>query len=253
MDTTLNLILATLAFIGIHALPATSLRGLAVKTLGEGAYTGLFSLTSAALLAWMAFEYSRAPFEGLWPGLRLVPVVVTPVAFVLLACGLLGRNPTLSGQAGALKREDPARGIIRVTRHPVMWAIMLWAAAHLLAVGSLQAVIFFGGLLLLAAAGTTLQDARNARVLGEDWARFAALTSNVPFVAVARGRNRIAWREIGWLRPAIGVSLKRAASDARRARAAAACRRTSPSASLTCSCSTFSVRSRDVMPRWISS
>ena len=206
VDSTLFLILATLAFIGIHALPATPLRGAAVKALGEGAYLGLFSLASAALLAWMAFEYSRAPFEGLWPGLRLVPVVVTPVAFVLLACGLLGRNPTLSGQAGALRREEPARGIIRVTRHPIMWAIVLWAGAHLLAIGSLQAVIFFGGLLLLAAAGTTLQDARNARQLGEDWARFAALTSNVPFAAIARGRNRIAWSEIGWARPAAGLA-----------------------------------------------
>jgi uncharacterized membrane protein len=38
-----------------------------------------------------------------------------------------------------------------------------------------------------------------------DWARFAALTSNVPFVAIAQGRNRIVWREIGWLRLVIGI------------------------------------------------
>jgi len=36
-----------------------------------------------------------------------------------------------------------------------------------------------------------------------DWARFVALTSNIPFVAIARGRNRMAWREIGWMRPVI--------------------------------------------------
>ena len=86
-----------------------------------------------------------------------------------------------------------------------MWAIMLWAGAHLLAIGSLQAVIFFGGLLLLAAAGTTLQDARKAAQLGEDWERFAALTSNLPFMAIAQGRNRVVWREIGWWRPAVGL------------------------------------------------
>jgi uncharacterized membrane protein len=105
-----------------------------------------------------------------------------------------------------MKSEDAARGIIRVTRHPVMWAIMLWSAAHVLAIGSLQAVIFFGGLLVLAAAGTTLQDARKAKTLGEDWARFAALTSNLPFLAVAQGRNRVVWREIGWWRPAAGLA-----------------------------------------------
>jgi uncharacterized membrane protein len=207
VDNTLTLILATLLFIGIHALPATPLRAVAVRALGEGAYLGLFSLASLAVLVWMGIEYKRAPFEGLWPGLRLVPIAVVPLAFVLLACGLLARNPTLTGQSAALKGAEPARGMIRITRHPVMWAIMLWAAAHILAIGSLQAVIFFGGLLLLAAAGTTLQDARKAKLLGEDWKRFAALTSNVPFLAVAQGRNRIAWREIGWTKPALGIAL----------------------------------------------
>ena len=88
-----------------------------------------------------------------------------------------------------------------------MWAILLWAGAHLLAIGSLQSVVFFGGLLLLAAAGTTLQDARNAAALGEQWARFRALTSNVPFAAVLQRRNRVVWREIGWAGPAAGLAL----------------------------------------------
>lgn len=206
MDSTLTLIVATLAFLGLHVLPSTPLRALAVKAIGEPAWLGLFSLASLAGLAWMAAEYGRAPTEALWPGLRLVPVAVLPFAFILLACGLLSRNPALLGQAGALKREDAARGIIRVTRHPVMWAIILWAAAHLLALGTLQAAVFFGGLLLLAAAGTTLQDARKASALGEDWRRFAALTSNVPFGAIVQGRNRLAWREIGWWRPAAGLA-----------------------------------------------
>ena len=206
MDNTLYLILATLVFLGIHVLPSTPLRSLAVQALGERGYLGLFSLASLAGLAWMSMAYGRAPFEGLWPGLRLVPIAVLPLAFVLLACGLLSSNPALLGHAGVLRREDAARGIIRVTRHPVMWAIMLWAAAHILAIGSLQAVIFFGGLLLLAAAGTTLQDARKAKLLGEDWKRFAALTSNVPFLAVAQGHNRVVWREIGWWRPAAGLA-----------------------------------------------
>jgi len=206
LDSTLYLIIATLVFLGIHVLPSTPLRTLAVQALGERGYLGLFALVSLAGLAWMSTAYGRAPFEGLWPGLRLVPIAVLPLAFVLLACGLLSSNPALLGQAGVLRREDAARGIIRVTRHPVMWAIMLWAAAHILAIGSLQAVIFFGGLLLLAAAGTTLQDARKAKLLGEDWQRFAALTSNVPFQAIAQRRNRIAWREIGWWRPAAGLA-----------------------------------------------
>jgi len=205
VDSTLYLILATLLFLAIHIVPSTPIRTLALKALGERGYLGLFSLASLGGLAWMSMAYGRAPFEGLWPGLRLVPLAVMPIALILLACGVLTSNPVLLGQAAMLKREDPARGIVRITRHPIMWGIMLWAAAHILAIGSLQAVIFFGGLLLLAAAGTTMQDARKAAQLGEDWQRFAARTSNVPFLAVAQGRNRLVWREIGWVQPAVGL------------------------------------------------
>lgn len=205
MDSTPHLLLATLVFLGIHVLPSTPLRALAVRLIGEGPYLGLFSLASLGGLAWMTYAYKQATFFALWPGLHLLPLAVTPFAFVLLACGVLARNPTLTGQAGALKHPEAARGILRITRHPVMWAIILWAGSHLFAIGSLQAVILFGGLFLLAAAGTTLQDARKAAQLGDDWQRFAARTSNIPFVAIAQGRNLLSWREIGWRNPAIGL------------------------------------------------
>ncbi len=205
MDATLYLIIATLVFLAIHIVPSTPLRALAVKAVGGRAYLGLFSLASLAGLLWMAREYGRAPVEALWPGLRLLPVALTPFAFVLLACGLLSRNPALLGQAGALKRDDPARGIIRITRHPIMWGIMLWAAAHVLARGELAATVFFGGFLVLAALGTILMDRRKRS--NADFQRFKAVTSYIPFVAIAQGRNRIVWREIGWKRPAIGIAV----------------------------------------------
>lgn len=207
MDGTLHLLLATAAFLALHAFPSTPLRAHVVKLLGEGPYLGLFSLLSAAGLVWMSVAYGRTPMDALWPALHFVPVFVLPFAFVLLACGLLARNPTLTGQASMLKRGDAARGILRITRHPVMWAIMLWAGAHLLALGSVRSMVFFGGLLLLAAAGTTLQDTRKARALGDDWKRFAASTSNIPFVAIAQGRTQLVWKEIGWWRPAVGLVL----------------------------------------------
>ena len=127
-----------------------------------------------------------------------------PLAFVLIACGYW-RNPTMVGADKLLKSEDPARGIIRITRHPLMWGIMLWAGAHLLARGDLRAVVFFGGFLLLAALGTIMIDRR--KQADPDFRRFKAVTSNIPFVAIAQGRNRIVWREIGWTRPAIGIAV----------------------------------------------
>jgi uncharacterized membrane protein len=207
LDSTLHLVLATVVFLGLHVVPSTPLRPLAVRLLGEGPYLGLFSLASLAGLGWMVYAYKQAAFFALWPGLHLLPVFVMPLAFVLLACGVLARNPMLAGQAGVLRHPEAARGILRVTRHPVMWAIMLWSGSHLLAIGSLQGAILFGGLFLLAAAGTALQDARKAAQLGDDWRRFAARTSNLPFAAIAQGRNVLSWREIGWRNPAIGLVL----------------------------------------------
>jgi uncharacterized membrane protein len=137
-------------------------------------------------------------------GVREIPTFVMPLAFILIACGYW-RNPTMVGADKLLKSEDPARGMIRITRHPLMWGIMLWAASHIAARGDLKATIFFGGLLALAAIGTLLMDSRKKS--NPDWARFAAVTSNIPFVAIAQGRNRIVWREIGWLRPAIGLAV----------------------------------------------
>jgi uncharacterized membrane protein len=43
-----------------------------------------------------------------------------------------------------------------------------------------------------------LIDARKRMALGEDWKRFAAVTSNIPFGAIAAGRNRFVAGEIGW-------------------------------------------------------
>jgi len=50
-----------------------------------------------------------------------------------------------------------------------------------------------------------LMDARKKS--NPDWARFAAVSSNVPFAAIAQGRNRLVWGEIGWLRPAAGLAV----------------------------------------------
>ena len=200
----LTLSVATAIFVITHFVPSTPLRPLLVKTIGEWPYRALYSVIALATLAWMIKAYADAPREALWSGLRFVPLGVMPIAFVLLACGYW-RNPTMVGADKLLKSSEPARGVIRITRHPLMWAVMLWAGAHILARGDLKSVVFFGGFLLLGGLGTLLMDARKQS--NPDWARFAAVTSNLPFVAIVQGRNHVAWREIGWLRPFIGLAL----------------------------------------------
>jgi len=203
MDPIALLAIATLAFLATHFVTSTPLRPVLVNALGEWPYRGGYSVIASITLGWMIWAYMGAPREPLWAGMRQLPLAVMPFAFVLLACGYW-RNPTMVGADKLLKSEDPARGMIRITRHPIMWGIMLWAAAHILARGDLKSLIFFGGFLVLAALGTLLMDAR--KKANPDWPRFAAVTSHIPFVAVAQGRNRIVWREIGWLRPLIGLA-----------------------------------------------
>jgi uncharacterized membrane protein len=207
MDNGSQLYFACAAFLATHFVTSTPLRGVLVRAVGEKAYTGLYTLLSFAMIGWMVWAYNRAPLEPLWVGLRWLPAVLMPFSFVLLACGVLARNPTIVGADKLLKSPEPARGMIRVTRHPVMWSFILWALAHVLARGELGATVFFGTFLLLAALGAILMDQRKARTLGEDWQRFAAVTSYYPFLAIVQGRNTFQASEIGWRNPAIGLAL----------------------------------------------
>ncbi|HXJ09515.1 MAG TPA: NnrU family protein [Burkholderiales bacterium] len=203
MTPTLMLALASAAFLATHFVSSTPLRAALVAKIGEWPYVGLYSAVAFLTLGWMAWAFAQAPREALFSGFREISFVLMPIAFVLLACGF-GRNPTLVGADKLLKSEEPARGMIRVTRHPIMWGFMLWAAAHILARGDMKALIFFGTFLLVAGIGTLAMDARKRA--NPDWARFAAVTSHIPFAAIVQGRNRIVWREIGWLRPLIGLA-----------------------------------------------
>ena len=207
MDPTAQLYYATAAFLATHYVSSTPLRAALVRGLGEKAYLGVYSLAAFATLGWMIWAYGKAPPEPIFQGLRIAPAILMPFAFVLIACGLLSRNPPAVGGDRMLKSPEPARGMIRVTRHPMMWGLMLWSLAHLLARGERMSAVFFGGFLALAALGALLIDQRKARTLGEDWQRFAAVTSYIPFGAILQGRNRFDAREIGWGNPAIGLAL----------------------------------------------
>jgi uncharacterized membrane protein len=197
------LVAATIAFLATHFVSSTPLRPKLVAAMGEWPYRGFYSLVAFITLGLMIWAYAAAPREQLWIGLRQIAFVLMPVAFVLIVCGYW-RNPTMVGADRLLKSEEPARGMIRITRHPIMWGVIIWAAAHIVARGDLKGLIFFGSFLVLAVIGTLSMDARKRA--NPDWPRFAAVTSHVPFVAIAQRRNRIVWREIGWLRPAMGLA-----------------------------------------------
>jgi uncharacterized membrane protein len=203
------LVIATAVFIVTHFLPSTPLRPGLLAILGEKIYLGLYSLMALAALGWMIWAYVRAPYERLWVGdeFKVWAVALMPVSLVFVVVGGMTKNPSAVRQESAARSMGEPRGILRITRHPLMWGIALWALLHLIARGDAASAVFFGGFALLAILGTVLLDARKSRTLGADWVRFAAVTSNVPFAAIIQDRNQFRFEEIGWKKVLIGLAV----------------------------------------------
>lgn len=198
------LTLAILAFVGGHFLASSpAVRGPLVTRLGERVFAGLYSAAAIALFIWMLIAYGRAPYVELWPTpewARSLPVIVMPLATLLLVGGYGQRNPTAVMQSIPPAGTDPAPGILKITRHPIMWAIGLWALAHLPASGDAASLLLFAGLAVLALAGTLAIDAKRRRRDPDGFERLAAATSNLPFAAMLTGRARLRYSELGWVR-----------------------------------------------------
>jgi uncharacterized membrane protein len=206
-----SLVIAGVAFCGSHILlSSTRLRGSLREQLGEHGFLAVYSLTALVTFAWFLVAYSHAPTLLLWPSqgwMALVPVVVMPLATILLVAGYSTPNPTAVGMERSARADDPAPGILRVTRHPVMWAIGLWAISHVIANGDLRSLVFFGAFAALSLGGTVLIDRKKRLALGSNWSRLAEVTSNLPFAALVTGRTRLRWRDISLLRIAAGLLL----------------------------------------------
>jgi len=201
------LIVAALVWIAIHfGLAGTMLRDAVVRRIGEAPFRGVFSLLSIVALVFLVRAWSAAPSTLLWIApdwLRWLLVLAMLPAFVLFVASVSGRNPTMigPGEGGA----QPPRGVIRVTRHPMLWSFAIWAGVHIVGDGDTAAIVFFGAFLVTALAGMRSIDAKLARRDRNTWHALSAATSIVPFAAIAQGRNRLVPREIGWLTPAIAV------------------------------------------------
>jgi uncharacterized membrane protein len=197
-----ELFLAVAVFLLTHSLPAARpLRARLVAAIGRGPYLVGYSILSLAVLTWVALAYARAPYVPVWDyrgWAAWVPLLTMPMACVLGVGALMVPNPL----SVAVRRRgyDPARpGLLAITRHPLIWAFILWAGGHLIANEDLASTVLFGLLLALSLAGPFGVDAKARRALGEaEWQRLSAPTSNWPFSAVLRRRVRLRDAWPGW-------------------------------------------------------
>jgi len=195
-----RLALASFAWFAIHAFIAGSeLRWVLVQRLGQRAFSAIFSLLSLASLVFLIDAYRKAPFYPLWFSPRIIhwlPLAVMPFALVLLVGAFSVPNPTTVGAEKVLERTDAARGVLRITRHPFLWATALWSGAHLLVTGHVAAILFFGTLLATALRGTGSIDEKRRRTNKAEFVRYLGVTSNIPFAAIIQGKNRLALAEL---------------------------------------------------------
>ena len=204
------LILLAALFVAQHlGITSTSLRDRMVGAMGEKAYLGVYSVVSILLLVLLVRAYNAAvPTALLWPTvdlLRLVPLVLMPLALLLIVGGLVIRNPTVVGVVLESGEEVPVTGVMRITRHPVQCGILIWSVGHLLANGDLPSLVFFGTFAVISGYGMVLIDKRKRQAFGAGWPAFRDATSLVPFAAIFSGRQSLKLAEIGWLAPVLAA------------------------------------------------
>jgi len=206
---------AALVFLALHFLIAgTSARDRIISVVGERPYLALFSVASLVALIWLALAYKRAAISdgnqllySTGAGIRDAGIIIVAIAFLLGIQGLFLPNPTSIQLKGGAPGARAVQGVIRITRHPFLWGVIIWAAFHLVVNGNLASIVFFGTFLLLAFLGTFSIDAKRQRQPGAAWGTFFDKTSNVPFIAIAQGRTEfraaemVSWRF--WLALAI--------------------------------------------------
>ncbi len=134
------LIVGLVLFLGAHStrIFAEGWRARTVERLGEKPWKGVVSVLSLAgflLIIW-GYGLARQSPVVVWSpprGMNHLAALLTLVAFVLLVAAYVPRN--------AIKAR---------LRHPMVLGVKVWALAHLLANGTLAALVLFGAFLLWA-------------------------------------------------------------------------------------------------------
>lgn len=149
----LVLALGLLIFLAVHSVPmAPRLRGAIVGRLGLDRWRAVHSLVAALGLGLIVWGFALARAEGwanwLAPEVSLrhaTLLLMMPVFPLLFAAYLPGR-------------------ISATIRHPMVTAVILWSAAHLMIVASAPAVLLFAAFLAWSVADRLSQSRRRLAV-----------------------------------------------------------------------------------------
>ncbi len=172
------------AFFLTHSIPIRPpLRPWAVARLGHAGFGIAYSALSLAVLAWLIAAAGRAPYVPLWDWApwqnHVVLAVMLPVC-VILSLAIARPNPFSFGGAQNDRFDPASPGIVRLTRHPLLLALGIWSAAHILPNGDLAHVILFGTFAGFAMLGGRLVDRGDSERWGRDGTTCAQPYRNAP-------------------------------------------------------------------------
>jgi uncharacterized membrane protein len=147
------LVLGLVIFLGLHStrIVSESGREKAIARFGEGPWKGIYSALSAAGFVLIVWGFARARYDAprLWtppPSARHLTMLLMLVALILLASYLFKRSH-----------------ITAAVHHPMLWAVVLWSAGHLIANGSAADLVLFGAFLIWSIADLASSYARDRR------------------------------------------------------------------------------------------
>lgn len=206
-----SLIAASVAFVGLHFVMSHPLRAGMIRSLGENGFMGVYSLLTLAAFAWMVVAFRAVPAGAMpvWDGTGPMPwaiaSILTLIAMTLLLGSMRG-NPALPQVGADVVAAAQAEGVYTVTRHPMMWGVALWAAAHSLIAPTPRVLVLMGAMAVLALVGSHLQDRKKAVLLGDAWAGWEAKTSFWPRLGGLARIHPVLWvvAIVAWLAATFG-------------------------------------------------
>ncbi len=162
------------AFFVTHTIPVRpKVKARLQSYLGSIGFTMAYSALSLVMLGFVIAAAGNAPYVQLWPqAIWQYYVVDIGMFFVCVIIAMtLGRPNPFSFGGSNNDQFNPARpGIVRLTRHPLLTALALWAGLHLLPNGDLAHVIMFGIFFGFAIFGRKIIDLRKQSLMGpSEW------------------------------------------------------------------------------------
>ncbi|WP_396587109.1 NnrU family protein [Bermanella sp. R86510] len=145
------LIVGLIVFFGMHLVPSIpSLKKSLSSKLGANGYKAVFALVSLFGLVLIVLGYQQKPLLSLpeWTAphwARHVAMLAVLIAFILLPAAHMKGN------------------IKRFTRHPMLWAIVLWSSTHLWLNGDRASILLFGSFLVYSLFAMMSANARGAK------------------------------------------------------------------------------------------